>query len=334
NQYRRSTNGGATWTTLNLNTNTGMFTNPYAYDDAQNTLYACYSANNLLRWPNANTAPATAFNTVSITALNGAQIGSLKVSPYTTNRLFLGSSGGRVLRVDNANAATPTVTNISGAGFPGGFVRSVNVGSSDNNLVATFSNFGVAQVWVTTDGGTNWTNVDGNLPDMPVWWALYDPYDNNKMYLGTETGLWTTDLLNGANTSWIPNPGLPTTRIAMLRMRTSDNTVVASTYGRGLFTARIPPPTPEISFVYPSSIVSEAASGITSGASGCRSYKDYIINTGIVNNPTGDATVTYNVQAGSTATRGVDFDFTTNGNFSTPSTTHVFPNGQMVLDRL
>src|SRR6185436_11095407 len=106
---------------------------------------------------------------------------------------------------------------------------------------------------------------------------------------------------------------------------------VASTYGRGLFTARIPPPTPEISFVQPSSLVTETSSGITAGSSGCRSYKDYVINTGIVNNPTGDATVTYSVQAGNTATRGVDLDFTTNGNFSNPSTTHVFASGQTSL---
>lgn len=325
NQYRRSLNGGATWQSNNISGSIGMFTNPYAIDDAQNILYACHSANTLLRWPNINTA--TASNTVTLTPLNGALIASLKVSPYTANRLFLGSNGGRVIRVDNANAATPTATNITGAGFPTGFVRSVNVGSSDNNIVATFSNFGVAQVWTTTDGGTTWTNIDGNLPDMPVWWALFDPNNNDKLYIGTETGLWATNDINGASTVWLPDPGLPTTRIAMLRMRTSDNTVVASTYGRGLFTARIPPATPEISFVLPSSIVTEQSTGTI----GCRNYKDYVINTGIVNNPTGDATVTYSVQAGNTAIRGVDFDFTTNGNFSAALTTHVFTSGQTSL---
>jgi len=321
NQYRRSINGGATWSSNNISGTIGMFVNPYAIDDAQNILYACHNANTLLRWPNINTA--TASNTVTITALNG-QIGSLKVSPHTPNRLFLGSSGGRVVRVDNANATTPTATNITGAGFPTGFVRSVNVGSSDNNIVATFSNFGVAQVWTTIDGGTTWTNIDGNLPDMPVWWALYDPTNNNKLYIATETGVWSTEQINGASTVWVPDPGLPTTRIAMLRMRSSDNTVVASTYGRGLWTARIPPATPEISFVLPSSAVTEQSTGVA----GCRSYKDYIVNTGIVNNPTGDATVTYSIAAGNTAVRGIDFDFTTNGNFGTPSNTHVYITGQ------
>ena len=326
NQYRRSLNGGATWQSNNISGSAGMFTNPYAIDDAQNILYASHNANTLLRWPNIDTA--TASNTVTLTALNGALIGSLKVSPYTANRLYLGTNGARVIRVDNANGATPTATNITGSAFPAsGFVRSVNVGSSDNNIVATFSNFGVAQVWLTNDGGTSWTNIDGNLPDMPVWGALFDPANNNKMYLATETGVWATDQVNGSSTVWLPDPGLPTTRIAMLRMRSSDNTVVASTYGRGLFTARIPPATPEISFVLPSSIVTEQNSGTV----GCRNYKDYIINTGIVNDPTGDATVTYSVAAGGTAVRGVDFDFTTNGNFTNPSTQQVFPNGLMVL---
>lgn len=325
NQYRRSVNGGATWSSVNFSGSIGMFVNPYAYDDAQNIMYASYGGGVLLRWQNANTTNTA--NTITLAALNGAQIGSLKVSPYTTNRLFLGSNAGRVIRVENANAATPTATNISGAGFPAGFVRCVNVGSSDDKIVATFSNFGVAQVWVTTDGGTNWTNIDGNLPDMPVWWALFDPTNNNKMYLATETGVWSTDLINGAGTVWVPDPGVPTTRIAMLRMRTSDNTVVASTYGRGLFTARIPPPGPEISFVLPSSTVQEQ----TVNNAGCRNYKDFVVNTGIVNIPTGDAIVTYSIQAGSTAIRGVDFDFTTNGNFSASSNTHTFPDGQMLL---
>src|SRR5205085_4152884 len=116
-------------------------------------------------------------------------------------------------------------------------------------------------------GGTSWTAIDGNLPDMPVWWALFDPTDDNRLVLATETGVWTTDLVNGAATVWAPNPGFPTTRVAMLRMRTSDKTVVASTYGRGLFTAIFPGNTPQVSYVLSSSSVSEQ----TEGTTGCRS---------------------------------------------------------------
>ncbi len=319
NQYRRTTNGGQTWSSVNLNTSTGLFANPFDYDDAQNIMYACFSANNLLRWPNANTANTS--NTLAVPLLGGGQAGGIKVSPYTLNRVYLGGTTGRIVRLDNANA-TATFTDITGTGMPNGTIKCINVGSSDNFLVVTFTNFGVNNVWYSSDGGTSWSAIDGNLPDMPVWWALFDPSDDNRLLIATETGVWTTDLVNGASTVWDINPGLPTTRIAMLRMRTSDRTVVASTYGRGLFTAVFPPATPQVNFVQSSSSVTEQSEQVN----GCRSYRDHQVTLGVVNAPVGAATITVAVQGG-TATRGVDYDFTTNGNFTTPSNQVVFPNG-------
>jgi len=326
NQYRRTTNGGQTWSSVNLNTGTGLFANPFDYDDAQNIMYACFSANNILRWPNANTANTS--NTLAVPLLAGGQAGGVKVSPYTLNRVYLGGTTGKVVRIDGANGAAPTFTDLTAAGMTGN-IHCVNVGNSDNNLVATMTNFGVTNVWYSNNGGTSWTGIDGNLPDMPVWWALFDPTDNNKMLLATETGIWTTDLINGASTVWAPSPGFPTTRVSMLRLRTSDNTVVAATYGRGLFTAVIPPATPQVNFVMPSTNATEATEALT----GCRNYKDYPVTVGIVNAPTGDATVTFNVQGGS-AVRGVDYDFTTNGNFASPSNSAVFTNGVSGLSAL
>ena len=215
--YRRSVDGGKTWTSFPTN-NTGQFTNPFDYDDAQNILYGSYSANNLYRLLNANTS--TAFGTVAVPLLNGGVIGGLKVSPYTTNRLYLGSSGGKLIKLDNANA-TPIATDITGSAFPAGNINCVNTGTDDNHLVATFTNFGVNNVWITADGGTTWTAIDGNLPDMPVWWAIFDPANNNRLMIATETGIWTTDNINGASTVWNANPGMPTTRISMIRMRQS-----------------------------------------------------------------------------------------------------------------
>jgi len=319
NQYRRTTNGGQTWASVNLNTGTGLFANPFDYDDAQNIMYACFSANNILRWPNANTANTS--NTLAVPLLGGGQAGAVKVSPYTQNRVYLGGTSGKIVRVDNANGAA-TFTDLTQAGMPTGNIHCVNVGSSDNFLVATMTNFGINNVWYSSNGGTSWTAIDGNLPDMPVWWALFDPSNDSRLVLATETGVWTTDLVNGATTVWDVNPGLPTTRVSMLRMRNSDKMVVAATYGRGLFTAVFPGTVPQVSFVQSSSSVTEQ----TDVTTGCRSYRDYPVNIGIVNTPVGDATVTISVQSG-TAVRGVDYDFTTNGSFTTPSNQLVFPNG-------
>lgn len=329
NQYRRSTNGGQTWSSVNLSSSQGLFVNPFDYDDAQNIMYASNGANAFRRWPNANTATASTVLTVS--QLGGGSASAFKVSPYTTNRVFIGSSNGRLVRLDNANTVTAAdiatfTTDIRGAAFSSGNISCVNTGTSDDNLVAVFSNYGVSNVWVSTNGGTSWTAIDGNLPDMPVRWAEFIPGNNNAMILATEAGIYTTDNINGAATVWTPDPGFPTVRTDMLKVRMSDNTIAAATHGRGLFTAQIPTTTaPEVRFVTTTSGVTEE-SAVTAG---CRGYKDYTVSVGIVNPPTGDATVTYSVQAGGNATQGADIDFTTNGNFAAPSTTHLFQTGQV-----
>ncbi len=329
NQYRRSTNGGQSWTSVNLSTSAGLFVNPFDYDDGQNIMYASNGVNAIRRWPNANTA--TASTVITVNEMGGGNSSAFKVSPYTANRVFVGSSNGRLVRIDNANAVTSAdvsanITDIRGSAFSNGNIGCINTGTSDQVMVVCFTNYGVNNVFVTTDGGANWSAVDGNLPDMPVRWAAFKPGDNTVLFLATEAGIYSTDNINGAATIWTPDAGFPTVRTTMLKIRASDNVMVASTHGRGMFTAPIPTTTaPEIRFITSSTAVTEE-SAVTVG---CRSYKDYNVNVGIINPPTGDATVTYSVQAGNTAVQGVDFDFTTNGNFTTPSTQHVFTSGQI-----
>jgi hypothetical protein len=327
NAYRRSTNGGQTWSTVNINANTGLFVNPFDYDDAANTMYAS-SGGGMYRWLNANTTAGTTAVQVTINALGGSAT-AFKVSPYTPNRVFIGSSGGRVLKIDNANTVVSadvalSTTDLTAVGMSGN-VSCVNTGSNDNNLVIVMSNYGVSNVWVSSNGGTSWTVIDGNLPDMPVRWALFEPGRNDRMILATEAGIYSTDLINGASTLWVPNTTFPTVRTDMLKMRTSDSTIVAATHGRGLYTAKIPAVVlPYVTFITQSAAYTEA-SNVTAG---CRSYADYKIGIGMVNQATGTATVNLNVVAGATATRGVDYDFTTNGSFTSPSSSIVYTAGQ------
>jgi trimeric autotransporter adhesin len=327
NQYRRSVNGGATWSAVNLSTSAGLFVNPFDYDDAQNIMYASNGANAMRRWPNANTGTASTVLTVDV---GGGNASAFKVSPYTPNRVYIGSSNGRLVRLQNANTVTAAdiaanTTSIRGASFPTGFLNCINTGTSDNTLVAVFTNYGVNNVWYTTDGGANWTAIDGNLPDMPVRWAEFVPGSDSEMILGTEAGVYMTDNINGASTVWTPDPGFPTVRVDMLKIRTSDNTIVAATHGRGLFTAPIPTTSlPEVRFLSSITAVTEQ----TEVTTGCRSYKDYMVKVGLINPAVGDATVTFNVAAGGTATPGPDFDITTNGDFNSPSNSVVFTSGQ------
>lgn len=79
---------------------------------------------------------------------------------------------------------------------------------------------------------------------------------------------------------------------------------------------------PKINFELDGDQLSEA----TASSAGCRSYQDYTYNMVIGNSPSVTATATLNIVS-ATATEGLDFDITTNGDFTSPSKTLNFPAG-------
>ncbi|MBK7432439.1 MAG: hypothetical protein IPI66_00180 [Chitinophagaceae bacterium] len=240
NVYRRSTNNGNTWSTPINNQSTGRFVNPWDYDNNTNIIYACNNAGTFLRWNDPQTGAST--DVVSVSGFNGQNVSAVFASPYTANRVYFGTGNGTITQVDNANTGTSMTGTIinGGSGMPTGYVNCIVTGSNDQNLMATFTNYGVQNIWVSTNGGTTWTACDGNLPDMPVRWALFHPDANNKAFIATETGVWETDLLNGASTVWTPNTTFPNVRTDMIKYRTLDRTIAAGTHGRGIWTATIP----------------------------------------------------------------------------------------------
>ncbi|TAD81627.1 MAG: T9SS C-terminal target domain-containing protein [Bacteroidetes bacterium] len=252
NQYRRSTNNGSTWSSVNLSPSTGLFINPIDYDDDANIMY-CSDAvrdvpnNQLRRWNNPKTgSSSTVFPIVEMRRSSAnSNVTALTVSPSTPKRLFIGGSTGRLLRLENADTittstgATEQVTDITGASFPVAYLNCVAVGSTDDHLAAIFTNYGVQNIWHSSNGGVSWTALDNNLPDMPVRWAVFDPNDNDKLIIGTEAGVYVTRDINGSSTNWVPSPGFPTCRVDMLKVRKSDGLVAAATHGRGLWTSTV-----------------------------------------------------------------------------------------------
>jgi PKD repeat protein len=232
NNYYRSADGGATFTSAS--TTGGRFINPTDYDDVNNKMYCANAANNYTRWDNPQTG--NTFATVAVAGFGGT-VSCVKVSPNTANRVFFGANAD-VFRVDNANTAAPTVTNIStGLPAPPAYLNCIEVETgNDLHLLAVYSNYGVNSIWESIDGGTTWTSVEGNLPDMPIRWALFNPNNNDQVVIATELGVWSTDNLNGASTVWgASNSGLANVRVEMLQLRASDKLITAATHGRGLF---------------------------------------------------------------------------------------------------
>ncbi len=222
----------------------GTFISPADYDYNSNILYAnaCSfsggQANQILRIkgiPNNISGAYINLNTgldVYFSAVEYSQN-----SPLNTSTLFVGSLTGKLFKVTNAQAS-PQVTDITGSSFPTGAVSSIAIGSSDDTLLVTFSNYGISSVWQTYDGGASWDEKEANLPDIPVRWAMYHPNSTAYAMLATELGVWTTSNLNEEETVWTQDiEGLANVRVDMLQMRLSDYTVIAATHGRGLATA-------------------------------------------------------------------------------------------------
>jgi hypothetical protein len=157
-------------------------------------------------------------------------------SPAGKSRLFLGTQSGRLFRVENAQDNFEVIE-IGAPSFPSGAISCITHGSSDDTLLVTFSNYGVSSLWQSYNGGESWEEKEGNLPDMPVRWALYHPQNAKAAMLATEIGIWTSYNLHETEVFWTPdNTGLANVRIDMLQIRDTDLKVLAATHGRGFFT--------------------------------------------------------------------------------------------------
>ena len=234
NNYYRSSNGGNSFTSASHGNN-GRFINPTDYDDLGNRMYCARSSNQYLRWENPQTG--NTFTQVSLPQLNGT-ISAVKVSPNTPNRVFFGTGNGNIVKVDDAHTNTPSATSINAlSSMPPGYISCIEVQpGNDDHILVTFSNYGANSIWETTDGGVNWVSVEGNLPDMPVRWIIFNPISNDQALIATELGVWSTDDLNGTSTNWgSTNNGLANVRVDMLQTRPSDKLIIAATHGRGLY---------------------------------------------------------------------------------------------------
>ncbi|MBR9921499.1 MAG: T9SS type A sorting domain-containing protein [Bacteroidetes bacterium] len=231
-----STDGGGSFGNVVPSSDPRLFITPAEYDDAGNILYISDSAGRFIRVSDVGGANTVTNDTVP--ALNGNRVSAMMVSPSFSTRLYLGTTSGGLLMVDNADMAGAfTVTNLNTTAT--GWVSSIAVDpANESHIVYTLSNYGVTSIWETTDGGTTWGQIEGDLPDMPVRWFIFAPGNTDQGLIATELGVWYAKDLDGANTVWYPSNefGLANCRTDMLQTRASDDIVAAATHGRGIYT--------------------------------------------------------------------------------------------------
>lgn len=217
----------------------GSFINPITLDPIQDVAFANRSGisfNVISGLQGANSTNQLDLFQYSIDSNNG--ITKLRVSPYTTSSttLFVGTYDGRIFKVENANlenTASHSQLNTTIVGS----ISDIQLGLSENEILATVSNYNVNNIWYTNDGGSTWQEKDGNFPDMPVRSIIMNPNNNNEVMIGTDLGVWATSNFQDPNPTWsTSNNGLANVSVTEFDYRESDGTVMAVTYGRGVFT--------------------------------------------------------------------------------------------------
>jgi hypothetical protein len=219
-------------------------------DNTENLYFA--STDTLFRTTAASTVSSGTWT--RMTGVNASITSSIRSMATTrgsysaAHNLFFGTDGGKVYRMrDPANALpSETPADISDPGMQGVVIGlSVNP-RNDDTLLAVISNYDTQSIWWTGDANDSipvWQAIEGsgagNLQAPSIRsCAIISTQTAVEYFVGTQIGLYSTTLINGANTSWTPESAsgpLQYAIVSSLALRWSDNTLVVGTHGNGMF---------------------------------------------------------------------------------------------------
>lgn len=212
----------------------GDFINQAALDSNLDLLYTNYTAGTTYQLRRYSLSLPIS-KAILANALLDASPTALTVSPYTTGSttLFVGTETGKLLKVTNAQIFH-TWSDISGQDFFGS-ISDIEFGQNEDEIFVTMFNYGVENIWYTSDGGTTWVAKEGDLPDLPVKTILQNPLNTEQVIIGTDLGVWYTQDFSSANPKWNSAfNGMSNVIVLDLDLR-DDNTIFAATHGRGIF---------------------------------------------------------------------------------------------------
>jgi hypothetical protein len=228
----------------NENGSNGDFINQEALDSNLDVLFSNYSSgsNYIVRMYSNLKTGIVATKDLTDPAIMDAEPSALTVSPYTKTQsnLFIGLKNGKVIKIAGTSDTfvNPSIwTDITGTDFVG-TVSDIELGENENEIFVTMQNYGVQNIWYSTDAGTTWEAKEGDLPDLPVKAILQNPLRRAEVIIGTELGVWRTSNFFDTNPTWIQSyNGMSNVKVTDLDLR-DDNMVFAATYGRGVFSGQ------------------------------------------------------------------------------------------------
>jgi hypothetical protein len=237
----KSTNGGNSFfpitNGINANSEPTIFFPPFVLDPGNDkilitgTSRVYKTANQGSKWGPISTVGVGGWT--ATTAING-----LAISPTASGTIYASAGGFIFVTTNNGTTWTqtsPVANPVSTLEFRGIWVDP----NSPKIAYACARSFedstGGALVWRTTNAGVTWTNITGNLPDIPCWSIQLNPNGSGTagdvLYLGTDAGVYFSTNL-GVNWTKMAT-GLPNATAQTLDLRPGLGILGVGTNGRG-----------------------------------------------------------------------------------------------------
>lgn len=241
----RSTNGGASFSSA-ISGLDRTFTNwmtPYVMDkNNPQTLYC--GTYRIHRTTNG----MQSWTPISPDLANGHRellgtITTVDVSRFNPNVIYCGTDDANVWVTTSGGSSWQKIN----TSLPRRWVTRVTVHPDSANVCyVALSGYKVdstgSHIYRTTNYGSTWTSINGNLPEVPINDVVIDPLDTRTLYIATDVGvMYTTDL----GSVWsVLGAGFPTSVPCHdLTLHNPTRTLVVWTHGRSAFKITLPPPT-------------------------------------------------------------------------------------------
>jgi hypothetical protein len=128
-----------------------------------------------------------------------------------------------------------TFTDITGLNLPDRYPRRITVNPINSSEVyIVFSGFGTGHIFKSTNAGSTWNDISGNLPDIPFHCLSIDPLIPSHIFAGCDYGIYAS---SDGGISWsLFNDGLPEAVMVFdLVSSPADRSMRAYTHGHGVY---------------------------------------------------------------------------------------------------
>jgi hypothetical protein len=251
--FQRSDNGGVSFTTrtsgITEPAGNFNFIAPFTMDPSNPSRLWIAGAR---PWRTANRGTNW---TQAASTFFGSRVGAIAVAPTNPDHVLMGTSNGggaadgTIFRTLAGTTSTSATAWLSSQPRNGWVAWMAFDPTNENIAYAVYSTFNsganIGHVFKSSNGGATWTNIDGSgatgIPDIPVTAIVVDPVNTQRIYIGTDIGVFVT--IDGGLTWNRENTGfanVATESLKIVNVGGGVRYLYAFTHGRSAWRVQLP----------------------------------------------------------------------------------------------